>query len=57
MAFYSRESGVNLGALVVRHTLSRGGGCTYTHLYEARLNYSQIGLERRDGNLLFDDKS
>jgi hypothetical protein len=26
MTLYSRESGVNLGAFVVRHTLSPGGG-------------------------------
>jgi hypothetical protein len=35
MTFYSRESGVNLGTLVVRHTLSPGGGCIKAHLMNA----------------------
>src|SRR6266852_3606661 len=36
MTFYSRESSVDLGAFVVRHTLSPGGGCIKAHLMNAQ---------------------
>src|SRR5207253_9396499 len=36
MSFYFRESVIDLGTLVIRHTLSRGGGFIKTRLMNAQ---------------------